>query len=84
VFAVQNDDRRHVLQGIHALFEIKPSAPWGGDQPTNKIVVIGRDLDRDALAVGLGAVAVEERRGRLGSGVRVEERTGEGCDGRRH
>ncbi|MEV0251199.1 GTP-binding protein [Nocardia sp. NPDC050712] len=53
LFAVADDDRRFVLQGIHSMFEIRPSAPWPGEKPPGKVVFIGRDLDRAELTRGL-------------------------------
>lgn len=53
LFAVEDDTRRYVLQGIHTSFEIRPAAPWQGENPTGKVVFIGRDLDRGELTRGL-------------------------------
>lgn len=53
VLAVDGDDRRFVLQGIHRMFDLAPSAPWGRDRRTSKIVFIGRDLDRTELTRAL-------------------------------
>ncbi|MFC9897509.1 CobW family GTP-binding protein [Nocardia sp. NPDC127579] len=53
VLAVAGDARRFVLQGIHSMFEIRPSAPWPDAERPGKVVFIGRDLDRDQLTDGL-------------------------------
>lgn len=53
LFAVDNDTRRFVLQGVHRMFDIRPSTPWGREDPVGKVVFIGRDLDRAELASGL-------------------------------
>ncbi|MEV6280679.1 GTP-binding protein [Nocardia sp. NPDC051832] len=53
LFAVADDTRRFVLQGIHSMFEIRPSAPWQGERPSGKVVFIGRELDRAELTRGL-------------------------------
>jgi len=53
VLAVDGDERRFVLQGIHRMFDLAPSAPWGRDRRTSKIVFIGRDLDRTELTRAL-------------------------------
>ncbi|MFE9577101.1 CobW family GTP-binding protein [Nocardia sp. NPDC006044] len=58
LFAVEDDTRRFVLQGIHTSFEIRPSAPWPGENRTGKVVFIGRDLDRDELTRGLRSCLV--------------------------
>ena len=49
ILHVAGDDRRHVLQGVHRLTDIQPGIPWGGEQPSSKVVFIGRNLDRAAL-----------------------------------
>lgn len=53
ILAVADDPRRHVLQGVHRLFELRPANPWGADRPNSRLVFIGRKLDRDALDAGL-------------------------------
>jgi G3E family GTPase len=53
ILAIAGDPRRWVLQGVHRLMELKPVDPWGAEQPTSKLVFIGRDLDRAALEAGL-------------------------------
>jgi G3E family GTPase len=54
IIAVADDGRRFVLQGIHRMFEIRPADPWGQSPRGNKVVFIGRNLDRAALTEGLG------------------------------
>ncbi|RDI56047.1 CobW family GTP-binding protein [Nocardia mexicana] len=53
LFAVDRDARRFVLQGVHGIFDIRPSTPWRGENRTGKVVFIGRDLDRTELTRGL-------------------------------
>ncbi|MBL8379619.1 MAG: GTP-binding protein [Burkholderiales bacterium] len=53
IIGIAGDDRRHVLQGIHRVFEIKPAEPWGREVISSRIVVIGRELDRRAIGEGL-------------------------------
>ncbi|MBF6181933.1 CobW family GTP-binding protein [Nocardia otitidiscaviarum] len=53
LFAVDDDPRRFVLQGVHRLFDIRPSTPWRGDERKGKVVFIGRDLDRAELTRGV-------------------------------
>lgn len=55
VLAVQGEDQRYVLQGVHSLVEFRASTPWGNEPRTSKIVFIGRDLDRAALNQGFAA-----------------------------
>jgi G3E family GTPase len=55
ILHVQGDERRHVLQGVHRLLEIKPSMPWWDETPVSKLVFIGRHLHADALRSRLQA-----------------------------
>ncbi|MBI5721527.1 MAG: GTP-binding protein [Burkholderiales bacterium] len=53
IVAIEGDDRRHVLQGVHRLHDLRVAEPWGDDRPTTKVVLIGRHLDRTTLGEGL-------------------------------
>lgn len=55
VLAVQDQDQRYVLQGVHSLVEFRASTAWGAEPRSSKIVFIGRDLDRAALNQGFAA-----------------------------
>jgi G3E family GTPase len=55
ILQVQGYERRHVLQGVHRLLEIKPSMPWWDETPVSKLVFIGRHLQADALRSRLQA-----------------------------
>ena len=59
ILQAQGDDRRHVLQGVHRILELKPSLPWWDEVPTSKLVFIGRRLQRDALLARLQACLAE-------------------------
>jgi G3E family GTPase len=52
VLSVKGDDQRFVFQGVHMLFDGKPDRPWGRDPRTNKMIFIGRNLNRQALNEG--------------------------------
>ncbi len=52
VLSIKGDDKRFVFQGVHMLFDGKPDRPWGEDQRTNKLIFIGRNLDRAKLTEG--------------------------------
>ena len=58
-FAGQGD-AKFVFQGVHEQIHFGPSnATWGKDEPRiNKMVFIGRKLDRDALEAGFRACLV--------------------------
>ena len=44
---------RVVFQGVHAIFDGQTDRPWGSDPRINKIVFIGRNLDKEELESGL-------------------------------
>ena len=48
-------DERYVFQGVHMLFDGRPDRPWGDEPRANKLIFIGRDLDRAALERGFRA-----------------------------
>jgi len=59
VLAVQGDDRRFVFQGVHMLFDGLPDRPWRPDETrVNRLVFIGRDLDRAELTDRFAACLV--------------------------
>ena len=49
VLSIKNEQQRFVFQGVHMLFDGRPDREWGDEQRTNKLIFIGRNLDRDAL-----------------------------------
>lgn len=53
ILAIAGDERRHVLQGVHHLLELKPSFPWWSEPARSKIVFIGRNLEADKLRARL-------------------------------
>jgi G3E family GTPase len=53
IVAVAGDNRRHVVQGVHRLFELRPANPWSTEKPSSRIVFIGRNLNRATLESGL-------------------------------
>ena len=59
IVAIDGDDRRHVLQGVHRIRELRPAEPWGGTTPSSKLVFIGRKLERRALREALASCLVE-------------------------
>ena len=46
---------RVVFQGVHAIFDGATDRPWGSDRRFNKVVFIGRNLDKAELEAGLRA-----------------------------
>ena len=47
VLHVHGEPRRFVFQGVHMLFDGQPDRPWAeGEERSNRLVFIGRNLDR--------------------------------------
>jgi G3E family GTPase len=56
IVEVAGEPRRVVFQGVHMMFEGRPDRPWKGNEDrTNRIVFIGRRLDRSELRDALRA-----------------------------
>jgi G3E family GTPase len=50
ILNISGDDRRYVFQGVHMLFDGRADRAWlDGESRTNKLVFIGRNLDRAEL-----------------------------------
>ena len=58
VLSLRGRDERFVFQGVHMLFDGRPDRPWGNEKRLNKMVFIGRNLDRAALEEGFRACLV--------------------------
>jgi len=53
VLSIKGDKSRFVFQGVHMLFDGKPDRPWkAGEARSNKLIFIGRNLDRTELTEG--------------------------------
>ena len=52
VLSVRGWDQRYVFQGVHMLFDGRPDRPWENEPRQNKMIFIGRNLDRAALENG--------------------------------
>jgi G3E family GTPase len=56
VLCVKGTNKRLVFQGVHMLFDAKFDREWqGGENRTNTLVFIGKNLDRAALTEGFKA-----------------------------
>jgi G3E family GTPase len=55
VLNIDGSANRYVFQGVHMLFDGAEGAPWGRDIPRNRLVFIGRNLDRAELEAGFRA-----------------------------
>ncbi|KAJ0257094.1 hypothetical protein HA466_0080240 [Hirschfeldia incana] len=59
ILAVQDMEERFVFQGVHEIFEGSPDRLWQKDETrTNKIVFIGKNLNREELEMGFRACLV--------------------------
>jgi G3E family GTPase len=55
VLSFKGEAQRFVFQGVHMLFDGRPDRPWGQEERHNKLIFIGRNLDRAALNEGFRA-----------------------------
>ncbi|MDV3125804.1 GTP-binding protein [Mycobacterium sp. 21AC1] len=59
ILALADQGRQYVFQGVHMLFDGTEGRPWrDGESRTNRLVFIGRNLDRDELESGFQACLV--------------------------
>ncbi len=59
VLSVKGESRRHIFQGVHMLLDAQPDRPWKPTEPRiNKLVFIGRNLDRAELQRGFRSCLV--------------------------
>src|SRR3954453_15965326 len=52
VLSLKGDPNRFVFQGVHMTLDGTPGSPWGESKRVNKLIFIGKDLDRAALETG--------------------------------
>jgi G3E family GTPase len=52
VLSIRGVPNKFVFQGIHMLFDGKEDKPWGKTPRSNKLVFIGRNLNREELTEG--------------------------------
>lgn len=52
VLAVKGEAKRVVVQGVHMLLDHSLDRPWGKEPRRNRLVFIGKDLDRAAIVAG--------------------------------
>jgi G3E family GTPase len=59
ILALAGERRQYVFQGVHMLFDGSEGRPWGATEPrTNRLVFIGRNLDRAELESAFRACLV--------------------------
>ena len=49
ILSVAGMEERYVFQGVHMLIDGQPNGTWGDDVRRNRLVFIGRNLDRESL-----------------------------------
>jgi G3E family GTPase len=52
VLSLKGDPQRFVFQGVHMTLDGNPGSDWGAAKRVNKLIFIGKDLDRQALEAG--------------------------------
>ena len=57
ILAIAGQPNRYVFQGVHMLFDGADGKPWGSDPRSNKLIFIGRNLNRPRLRRGFEACA---------------------------
>ena len=56
--SISGDPRRFVFQGVHMLLDGQPNGVWGAGERRNRLVFIGRNLDRASLEAGFKSCVV--------------------------
>jgi G3E family GTPase len=46
IVAIKGEPNRFIFQGVHMLFDAKEGQPWAEQAPFNRMVFIGRNLDK--------------------------------------
>ena len=49
VVGVKGESRQVVFQGVHMIFGSQTGKPWGNEEPINRMVFIGKDLDESHI-----------------------------------
>ncbi|MGD9598735.1 MAG: GTP-binding protein [Steroidobacteraceae bacterium] len=52
VLNIRGEDRQYVFHGVHMMFDGRAGQPWNGAARRNRLVFIGRNLDRAELEAG--------------------------------
>jgi len=52
VISLAGEAERYVFQGVHMLFDGRPDRPWDAGPRRNRLIFIGRNLDRKSLNEG--------------------------------
>lgn len=49
ILSISGMEERYVFQGVHMLLDGQPNGTWGQEERRNRLVFIGRNLDRESL-----------------------------------
>ncbi|MBM3668826.1 MAG: GTP-binding protein [Actinobacteria bacterium] len=60
ILSIEGNDSRFVFQGVHMLLDASEGKPWGEELRTNRLIFIGRNLDRAELESSFKACLVSE------------------------
>ena len=60
VLSLQDSPNRHIFQSVYMMFDSQDDRPWGRDERINRMVFIGRNLDRERLEEGVRGCLVWE------------------------
>jgi G3E family GTPase len=60
ILSIEGNDSRFVFQGVHMLLDAIEGKPWGEELRTNRLIFIGRNLDRSELESSFKACLVSE------------------------
>jgi G3E family GTPase len=52
VLHLKGEDRQYVFHGVHMMFDGRTGKSWGDSARVNRLVFIGRGLDRNELEAG--------------------------------
>ncbi|MCB1623503.1 MAG: GTP-binding protein, partial [Pseudomonadales bacterium] len=59
VLSIQGEERRYVFHGVHMMFDGQLERPWGAAERINRLVFIGRNLDRRELEAGFASAVAK-------------------------
>ncbi|MCH9681169.1 MAG: GTP-binding protein [Deltaproteobacteria bacterium] len=59
ILAVRGIDQRVILQGVGEAIEVTLGPTWGDEARSSRMVILGLDLDREALRAGFAACTIE-------------------------
>ncbi len=53
ILSLPDSPNRHIFQSVYMMFDSQDDRPWGKDERINRMVFIGRNLDRERLEEGV-------------------------------